>query len=251
MKDAKLCEYACRYDDMVDVIRELVMKLPKKERLTDEEKHFLSVAYKQEVNARRRSLKGIDKSMHKLGTFDAENMKALKDYKGYIKQELGALCNELISLIDSKLLPDVSEPADDIFYHKLKGDYYRYLAEVEDDTARANVLIDNAKENYQGASEYAAKSLSATDPLQIGLAMNYSVFMQEMLNNTSGARDLAKICYDNALDELESVREVDDSRYNECANMLKLMFENIKVWTDESTSVPTPKPGVRSRPDDF
>lgn len=63
--------------------------------------------------------------------------------------------------------------------------------------------------------------------------MNYSVFIKELLYDTSKAHDHAKRFYDDALDEMEEVRDVDEWRYNECASLLKLMHENIKAWAQE------------------
>jgi hypothetical protein len=76
--------------------------------------------------------------------------------------------------------------------------------------------------------------------------------MHEMLNNTPGALEHAKRFYDNALDELETVQEVDDTRYNECAYILRLMHENIKVWTAETTvSKPSKQSTLNTRQNDF
>ena len=83
------------------------------------------------------------------------------------------------------------------------------------------------------ATQYAETSLAATHPLRLGLAMNFSVFMHEMLEQTEMARDHAKRFYDEALDEMEGVREVDAERYNECACLLKLLHENIRLWSTE------------------
>ena len=87
-----------------------------------------------------------------------------------------------------------------------------------------------------GATDYSDKSLAASHPLRIGLAMNYSVFMYEMLGNTELAREHAKKYYDTALDEIESVRDVDEERYNECVGLLTLIHENIKIWGPSTLS---------------
>lgn len=229
----KLCELAGRHDDMVENIRELVTILPKNQSLTEEERQLLAVAFKNEVGVRRKSLKTLQKVGSSKRTMNPEKTKAFNEYRDMISRELEDLCNELMWMVDSKLLPAVTEPIEDIFYHKLKADYYRYLAEMEEDSSIAAEYITKAQENYEGATEYSVKNLAATHPLCIGLAMNYSVFIQEMLNDTTKAHDHAKHFYDDALDEMEEVREVDEGRYNECAYLLKLMHENIKVWAQE------------------
>lgn len=50
-------------------------------------------------------------------------------YKAKIEGELNRYCNQLISLLDSLIFPSVTEIEDKIFYLKMKGDYYRYMAE--------------------------------------------------------------------------------------------------------------------------
>lgn len=82
-----------------------------------------------------------------------------------------------------------------------------------------------------GATDYVEQNLAASHPLRLGLAMNFSVFIYDMLGDTDAAREHAKKFYDEALDEIESVREVDESRYNECVGLLRLLHENIKVWS--------------------
>jgi 14-3-3 protein epsilon len=39
------------------------------------------------------------------------------------------VCDDLIGLVDAHLLPHAQGPETRIFYHKMKGDYFRYLAE--------------------------------------------------------------------------------------------------------------------------
>lgn len=145
----KLSESAGRSDEMLDDIRELVTILPKKQTLTAEERNLLACAFKKEVGLRRKALKtlqkfGISKMTNPVKT------KVFHEYKDMVSRELEELCFELLAMIDSKLLPDVSEPVEDIFYHKLKGDYYRYLAEVEENSNKSAEYIEMAKENYEG-----------------------------------------------------------------------------------------------------
>ncbi|XP_060583733.1 14-3-3 protein homolog [Ruditapes philippinarum] len=237
---AQLSEAAGRYDEMVEDVRDMVTALPKNNCLTEDERNLLAVAFKNEVGVRRRALKSLQKIFSSTKIVNPSRTKEFHDYKANILSELEFLCNDLIWMLDSKLLPAVKEPIDDIFYHKMKADYFRYLAEVEEDEQKSADYIEKAKENYAGATEVSQNGLAATHPLRIGLAMNYSVFMKEMLGITKEARDHAKRFYDEALDELESVREVDESRYSECAYLLKLLHENINVWSLELGDLKTP-----------
>lgn len=40
------------------------------------------------------------------------------------------ICQEVLTLLDSSLVPGSPDSESKIFYLKMKGDYYRYLAEV-------------------------------------------------------------------------------------------------------------------------
>jgi 14-3-3 protein beta/theta/zeta len=43
---------------------------------------------------------------------------------------LREICDELLQLLDNFLIAKAEDPDSKIFYAKMKGDYYRYLAEI-------------------------------------------------------------------------------------------------------------------------
>ena len=73
----------------------------------------------------------------------------------------------------------------------MKGDYYRYLAEVAVGDKRTAVLDDSQKA-YQEAFEIAKSKMQPTHPIRLGLALNFSVFYYEILNSPEKACQLAK-----------------------------------------------------------
>lgn len=62
---------------------------------------------------------------------------------------------------------------------KMKGDYYRYLAEVADESQKGAQVM-NSKDAYQDATKTANENLNATHPVRLGLALNFSVFHYEI-----------------------------------------------------------------------
>ena len=75
----------------------------------------------------------------------------------------------------------------------MKGDYYRYNAEYLETGSEAHKKVaDGAHKAYQSASEIANTQLKTTHPIRLGLALNYSVFFYEVLNEPTKACNLAK-----------------------------------------------------------
>ena len=93
--------------------------------------------------------------------------------------------------MDKHLIPKASNAESKVFYLKMKGDYYRYLAEVAVGDKRSAVLDDSQKA-YQEAFEIAKSKMQPTHPIRLGLALNFSVFYYEILNSPEKACQLAK-----------------------------------------------------------
>ena len=78
-----------------------------------------------------------------------------------------------------------------VFYLKMKGDYYRYLAEVANGDAR-KAVVDDSQKAYQDAFDIAKSSMQPTHPIRLGLALNFSVFYYEIMSSPDKACQLAK-----------------------------------------------------------
>jgi 14-3-3 protein epsilon len=89
--------------------------------------------------------------------------------------ELEKICQELLDVLEKHLLPEDHSAEGQVFYWKMAGDYWRYLAEfatADDRKAKA----ESAKQKYEKATKTAQeKSLPPTNPIRLGLALNYSV----------------------------------------------------------------------------
>ncbi|KAH9742851.1 14-3-3-like protein GF14 mu [Citrus sinensis] len=126
---AKLAEQAERYDEMVDAMKN-VAKLDVE--LTVEERNLLSVGYKNVIGARRASwriLSSIEQKEEAKG--NEVNAKRIKEYRQKVESELSDICNDIMTVIDEHLIPSASAGESTVFFYKMKGDYYRYLAEFK------------------------------------------------------------------------------------------------------------------------
>lgn len=88
-----------------------------------------------------------------------------------------------------------------MFYWKMAGDYYRYLAEFAASADKEERAL-KAQERYEEATK-SGQSLPATNPIRLGLALNFSVFYYEILNKPERACELAKSAFDDAISELD------------------------------------------------
>merc|ERR1712129_212869 len=130
--------------------------------LSNEERNLLSVAYKNVVGARRSSWRVISSIEQK--TEGSEKKQAMaKEYRKKIEKELNDICGDVLDLLDKHLIAKASNPESKVFYLKMKGDYYRYLAEVAVGDTRAKVLEDSQKA-YQRPSRLLSPRCSPRIP---------------------------------------------------------------------------------------
>ena len=108
-----------------------------------------------------------------------------------------------------------------------QGDYYRYLTEIERDEKKEEVC-KKSKEAYEQAKKKADEKLRSTNPIRLGLYLNYSVFLYELANDVSGACKLAKEAFDNAIAELDSLQE---EVYKDSTLIMQLLRDNLTLWT--------------------
>ena len=88
--------------------------------------------------------------------------------------------------LEKFLIPNASQPESKVFYLKMKGDYYRYLAEVAAGDDKKGI-VDQSQQAYQEAFEISKKEMQPTHPIRLGLALNFSVFYYEILNSPEKA----------------------------------------------------------------
>ena len=110
---------------------------------------------------------------------NTNNVKVIKDYKKTIQIEFSDSCKDILGLLDGSLIPEAKTGESSVFFYKMKGDYHRYFAEIDagEDQKKA------ALEAYTEASKIAHESLAPTHPIRLGLALNFSVFYNEILKN--------------------------------------------------------------------
>ncbi|XP_029121315.2 14-3-3-like protein D isoform X2 [Elaeis guineensis] len=224
---AKLAEQAERYDEMVESMKK-VAKLDVE--LTVEERNLLSVGYKNVIGARRASwriLCSIEQKEEARG--NEQHVKRIREYRQKVESELSNICNDIMTVIDEHLIPSSSAGESSVFYYKMKGDYYRYLAEFKSGSERKEAA-EQSLEAYQAATSTAEADLSPTHPIRLGLALNFSVFYYEIMNSPERACHLAKQAFDEAISELDTLSE---ESYKDSTLIMQLLRDNLTLWTSD------------------
>ena len=224
---AKLAEQAERYDEMLDAMKE-VAKMGVE--LTVEERNLLSVAYKNVVGARRASWRIIS-SIHQKeqNKGNENNMKKVEEYRTKVEAELQNICKDILEIIDQHLIPASTQSESKVFFYKMKGDYFRYIAEFASGTARKEAA-ESALIAYSAASDISTPDLAPTHPIRLGLALNFSVFYYEILNAPEKACQLAKKAFDEAIEDMDQLRE---DLYKDSTLIMQLLRDNLTLWTSD------------------
>lgn len=227
LERARLAEQAERYDDMAACMKNVIEH---GKELSSEERNLLSVAYKNVVGARRASWRVISNIEQKMKSSDNHKQSIAKDYRNKIEQELEDTCQDVLTLLDKHLVPSASNAEGQVFYLKMKGDYYRYLAEVAADT-RKTAVVEESEKSYQSALDIAKDKMQRTHPIRLGLALNFSVFFYEILNAPDRACQLAKQAFDDAMAELDTMN---DDSYKDSTVIMQLLRDNLTLWTSDT-----------------
>lgn len=216
---AQALDQTNRRRDMVDLMREVITLNPV---LSAEERSLLSVAYKELIAVHRNGLRVLAEMS--VDEKAPQRLSMLADVRSRITKDLESTCNELITLINDTLIPAAQDAQARLFYEKMKGDYYRYLCEACGNPADT---VEQAKKSYESAVAIAKAELSPARPLYLGLMLNYTVFMYEMLDQRAEAIRIANATYEEATQQLNSNSE---GSYADATEILQLLKGNVALW---------------------
>jgi len=213
-------EAAERYDDMCSFLRVLVQQ---GHDLTTEERSLLTIAFKNVITATRSSWRTLNNP-------EGKHDDVLVDYKKLVEKELEAKCKDALDLLENHLLKrHTSNYPNQVAFLKMAGDYCRYEAEF----LSGKGFDQKALGYYSQAMKLGDAHLEPTDPIRLGIALNYSVLLYEICNQKKKACELAKAAFDKAIDKLD---DLDESFYKDSTLIMQLLRDNLTLWTQEETT---------------
>nr|XP_010939738.1 14-3-3-like protein GF14 lambda [Elaeis guineensis] len=223
---AKLAEKADRYEEMARWMEKIIRK-PCFKDFTAEERCLFAVAYKNVVGSRRSSWWAIFSMEHKEESRRNEADAAIiKRYRVRIEAELSSIIEGVLGLLDSHLIPSAGSAESKVFYLKLKGDCYRYIAEFRAWEERRQAAKDAAAA-YYAAQGIAHVDLGPTHPVRLELELNFSEFFHDIMNSLDMACSIADKAFKSALDDLDNLGM---DFYKDSTLIMQLLRDNLTLW---------------------
>lgn len=229
LNKAFLAEDAGRLQDTVDNIMKIAKSVP---AMTLDERNLLATAFKNYIGEKRTSWRTI---VNIEANFDSINRKRdlCKDYRIKIEDELKKDCHDVIEIVDRHLAHS-NDLENQMFYLKMKGDYFRYLAEFSCDTP-GDPVFQNARAAYIKGLDIAKEHLPASHPLRLGIILNFSVFHHEILKQYEKACEMTKEGVQLGEEDLQhSHHHVTNKKDSEI--ILQLLKDNLRVWSADMDS---------------
>lgn len=218
---AKVALHCELYEEMLDAVKKLgKMNI----ELTEGERKLLSIAFKHELYARRSSLKALWK-VEKKDKGDRHKLATIKTFRTNLEQEIRSICNNIQSLVSKHLLPNAVTDESKVFCYKLQGDFYRYLAEIA--SGRERVGAANKGVAAYRAARKTADTLPPAHPLRLGVALNSSVFYDDIMRSPQRSFQIAKEAFNIAIRHLNATPAEKDRQTMMAMDLLK---DNVRAW---------------------
>lgn len=231
---ARLLEIAERYEDMAEEMRKAVEIIAKeRQELSVSARNSFSLAYKNLVSSRRSSWRALFSEKIKIQETKPKELHNVDDLLIRVEKELHAYCDQVLNIIDNYILAGENYScAHRVFFLKMKGDYYRYKAEIlkgEEEAGVSNLAMDS----YMKAKKIADDELKLTDPIRLGLYLNFSVYQYEIKGNIEEACKIARNAFDTAIVELDTLSE---DYYKDSTLIMQLLRDNLTLWSSEENA---------------
>ena len=219
---ASVLNNCVRYNEAMTYIRQMIKLQP---ALSEDYREVFRATYKNAVDVHRNNL-------HSLNS-EEDDIPEIADRLNKIKEDefckLKSLCEETIDIIDRILLPAATDTPTMVFYHKLKGDFYRYICEFAEEESLEK-CTEAAENSYQTAISTSEQHLQPADPIRLGTSLNYAVFKYEQCAETQKAMKSSR----NDKSTNNDFSQLNDDAREEATGIIAVMETNLENWEDSS-----------------
>ncbi|KAL6299714.1 14-3-3-like protein [Sparassis latifolia] len=226
---AKVADQAERYHDVIAQLKTVISA--NDAQLTVDERNLLSIAYKNITSSHRGSWRTIDTlQKHARGGL-AKHVALMLVEKERIEQDLADICRDAVDLLEQILIPAANSGEEKVFYCKMKGDYYRYLAEISHQELHEQYSASSL-EAYKSAYGHALGTLEPVHPTRLGLALNFAVYYHDIVESPERACFIAKHAFDEAI-AVASDPSYSGPSLEDTLVILQLLRDDLLLWSGE------------------
>lgn len=225
---AKLYENTEKFQLMFENINKFVALGPS---LNKDERIILNNGYKNIITNQRRAWRELIKTETKELQSGNNNNKSeyAKELRVEVENEILLAADKVLEMVDKYLLPNASDVESRVFFYKMKADFLRYKAEVKLGEEYITCYKESADAYAEG--QKIAEPLPISNTVKLGLALNYSVLMYEVVLNKESAIKLAKVAYDEAM---KIIDDLDKTKGKETILLIQLLKENLSLWNNDN-----------------
>jgi hypothetical protein len=137
---------ASRYPDAIACVERLISSKP---TLDFDECRLFELAFKRAIDPIRSSLRALLQFYEaSIDTNELRKAGLIGRYRDTAHSELNLLCRRAIAILTNLLLPHAESVKATVFFYKLLGDYWRYIAEYAIG-AEYNPALQEAQGGYE------------------------------------------------------------------------------------------------------
>lgn len=210
---------------------EEIIKL-KKGNITEEERNILFSSLKTLINSRRDSWNTVNALESKERKNESSLLPRVSELKLCLSEEIKNYINKGIELIDTYLFKAANNDELKVIYAKTKGDYIRYIIELtpKENVDEINILKEKCDENYKLGLNLCS-NLNNLNTTKIGLILNYTVFLYQIVKDCQNAYIIANNAYKATL------KSINDDKYDltllkDLNKLMNLLKDNISKWSE-------------------
>lgn len=222
---AKLYESTEKFDKMVECINSYVIQNPV---LNKEEVNLLSSGYKNVINRKRIAWRDlVTKNNEDLST-KKKKAEIVAELKKEAEDEIISIADRLLVIIEKYLIPNAKTDENKVLFLKMKADFYRYKAEITD----GKEYEENHKLSESAYSEgyKLSEQLPISNPVRMGLTLNFSVLYYEVKLQREKALSIAEKAY---AESLTIIDELDKTLSKDTLLIIQLLKDNISKWKND------------------
>ncbi|XP_060554924.1 14-3-3 protein beta/alpha-1-like [Ruditapes philippinarum] len=136
----------------------------------------------------------------------------------------------VVFILANNLIANASDIESKVLFLTMSGESNRHIAEIEDENKMETIEL--ARVSYANAFDIARTALSGLNLIRLELALSYSMFYHDIMNDIDRAIEIASSeLYCAIAEELDGTEYVTNDAFFQLMRVLK---DKIDLWTEEN-----------------